>query len=134
MNKCGWIYFSASIWIIVSFSLLYKAFHLFSLKDDLLFISLAFLIGFLKGKFVLSKSAKRLIDRIQDLKSPIRIRNVYPTYYFFLVLFIGLMGVFLKKAPINSGLKGVVNLCVSIALLRGSCVYFSEAKKIRSYL
>ena len=85
-------------------------------------ITLALLIGYLKGKKVLGKSAQKGIQRIYSLSNPASITKIYkPSYYLLLGSMVGI-GFLAKFLPLD--LRGFIDTTIGAALINGSMVYF----------
>lgn len=101
----------------------------------LLFIFLASLIGFLKGKFFLSKSTKRSIEATMKLEDSLA--NCFlgwaKAWGLRGFLIIGLMialGVFFggNYSPFDSFGRGLIRIAIGIALLIGSQSFWLKLK------
>ncbi len=88
------------------------------------------LIGCLKGRFVLGKSAHKGIQRILTFPNPTSIGNIYNAkYYILLFLMVGL-GMSIKYLGIPDDIRGFIDMAIGIALFTGSMIYFREASKL----
>lgn len=93
----------------------------------LVIVALGLFIGYFKGKFVLGKSAKRGIERIQSFPNPTSLSNIYSAkYYILLAIMIGL-GMSMKYLGVPSDVRGFVDVAVGAALINGSMFYFKAA-------
>jgi hypothetical protein len=87
-------------------------------------VALGLIIGYFKGKFVLGKSAKQGIARIQSFSNPTALSNIYSAkYYVLLGIMIGL-GMSMKHLGIPADVRGLVDVAVGSALINGSMYYF----------
>lgn len=148
MTHRAWIAVSGVIWIVVGAFLLYKGLRFISdgsLGSDTLcfrlqemfgspqqaavaLIAAGLLVGFVKGKFVLSKTVKRVAIRISSLPRPIRFLQVYaPSYWVLIGTMIGL-GLSLRFFPIPVDLRGFIDTAVGSALINGGLLYFRAAR------
>ena len=93
----------------------------------LLLITLALLMGFLKGRMVLSKTVTRISNRFFSFGSHMTLKQMYPTYYIAIILSMMFMGMTLRFVPISADLKGVVDVAVGSALINGAMQYFRLA-------
>ena len=140
------IAFSGILWMGVGILLLVKGFsliltplagskgtfiysYMFSLSGNaqqaaLLLICLGLLIGFFKGRFVLNKTAARVIRRIQKLPNPCSVFSLYSPSYLALLSSMILLGVLLKFIPIPFDIKGIIDVAIGSALTNGSSFYF----------
>ncbi len=95
-------------------------------------VSLALLLGFIKGRFVLSKTARRVCLRIAALPLPILAKQVYSAPYLILISGMMLLGIAMKFLPIPLDLKGALDIAIGSALLNGSLLYFRAAFSFRA--
>lgn len=144
MSPKKWIVASGFLWLLAGVSLLVKGLRFIEagLKstDSLSFkmspwlgrpeqagailIAIGLMIGFLKGRLVLSKSAQRISARILALKPPIRISQVYPVAYWILLGSMMGLGFSLRFLPIAIDLRGCIDVAIGSALINGSLFYF----------
>lgn len=143
-----WIFLSGLIWSIVGFYLLSKGLTLvvYSLQADytpflayfsskvqteetaiLLMISIALFIGYIKGRFVLLKMVKRVVERILTLTPPIKIKELYSKSYLALLFTMVFIGISVKFLPISQDISGFIDLIIGAALLNGSLLYYRFA-------
>jgi len=146
--KCkGWIVFSGILWALLGMWLLYKGICLIAASafgPDLnhswasrlfgkaergaeIAVGISVLIGFCKGRFILSKTARRVCHRILSLTPPIQLHQVYSLSYAFLILGMMGLGVTLKFLPIPTDVRGMIDAAVGAALVTGSMFYFRAA-------
>ena len=97
-------------------------------------IAAALFVGYLKGRFVLSKTVKRVVDGIARLSLPIHFYQVYSKKYLLLIGSMIALGVLLKFLPIFVEVRGFVDVAVGTALIQGSLHYFKSAKALKVYL
>ena len=138
-----WIFISGGIWLLVGVLLLTRGISLllltlvkssesFPLLDIvgrreqgiLLLIALGLGLGFVKAKWVLAKSAQRVIRRILSLTPPVAIAKVYSLSYLFLLLGMVLLGLSMKWSGLPFDVRGLINVFVGSALVNGAFVYF----------
>ncbi len=91
---------------------------------------LGLLVGYIKGKTVLSKSAMRAIERIHRYPSPFAIKHLYTLPYFFIILGMMGLGLLLRFCSIPVDIHAVIDLSVGSALIYGSSMYFKQAFKL----
>jgi hypothetical protein len=84
-------------------------------------------IGFIKGNFVLRRSANRVLNHIVNQEEPIQLKNLYPKSYLILLGCMCAMGMSLKWIPINPDVKGLIDITVGTALIIGSWHYFKKS-------
>jgi hypothetical protein len=152
MGYKSWIVVSGLFWAAAGFSLLYKGLHLISQgalgpdgayslsaswfgggeRGATALVALGLLVGFIKGRFVLAKTVKRVCGRILSLSLPIRIGQVYSSSYVVLIGSMILLGMTLRFLPIPLDVRGVIDVAIGSALLNGSMFYFRAAQGIRT--
>lgn len=89
-------------------------------------ITFALILGFLKGKYILSKSAFREINRISLLPNPISIKHFYSKKYYFIFSTMLLLGMLMRHLPISYDTRGFIDVIIGSALLQGSLFYFKH--------
>lgn len=152
MDQKKWILFSGFLWLGVGVMLLYKGLRFisdatlssdsicFHLKD--LFgspaqagtgmIAVGMMIGFAKGRFVLSKTVARVVGKIKTLEAPIRLSKVYPPAYWILIGSMVVLGMILKILPIPVDARGLIDVAVGSALTNGAMLYFRAAQRLKT--
>jgi len=90
-------------------------------------IAVGLLLGFIKGRFVLSKTVARVVERILSLSLPIRLGDVYAKSYYFLILGMMGLGLFMRFAPIWQDIRGLIDIAVGSALINGAMLYFRRS-------
>ncbi len=137
MNKNSLISIAGGFWCVVGLFLIVRGFGLYQLADQeqhstQIAITLsgitAALIGLIKGKFVLSKTAKKNKTRIHQLEDPVGIHQIFAKpFYFFIPMMMGL-GVLLRSY--NEYLGGYVVVAaiycgIGMALIVSSRTYWA---------
>lgn len=85
------------------------------------------LIGFFKGRFVLGRSAQRVVNRIRTFPNPTPIYNLYSRgYYLLLAVMIGL-GLSIKYLGLPDDVRGFIDVAIGAALINGAAIYFRIA-------
>lgn len=130
-------YIASVVWIFGGVVLFIKSYSMLSvaqkLNSNYLYIIaaliLAFTIGMLKNKFIMSKFCRRNIDRIMNLKNPKVYQFYEAKFVFFLILMI-LFGAFLSRVTIGNFMAslavGTFDLSLSTALLTSSTQFFRK--------
>lgn len=90
----------------------------------MLLICIALLIGFIKGRYVLSKTVKRVSVHLLSQKGPLKIVDAYPKSYIYILSSMILLGVVVKFLPISKTVLGFIDLAVGSALVQGAMHYF----------
>ncbi len=93
-------------------------------EAPLILVSLGLVIGFLKGRLILSKTATRIIRGIISKPNPFPIKDLYSKGYLLILGSMCLLGMTLRWVPIAYDLKGVLDVAVGSALINGSAFYF----------
>jgi hypothetical protein len=151
LSKTTWIAISGMIWFIIGIGLLtlglnfiiYKAqieFHeTTSLiakiaplaggreRAALTLIVIGLIIGFIKGRFVLVKTVRRVVERILRLTPPIKFSEVYSKGYLMLIGAMILLGMSMKWLGFPMEIRGVVDVAIGSALMNGGVAYFRTA-------
>jgi len=144
----SWIVLSGVTWFVIGFFLLSKGINLsvYSLSASsspiisflshftktpeqsvLLLISLALFLGYIKGRFVLLKTVKKVVSRILSLEEPIKVSQVYSKNYLILLFSMIALGVTIRYLPIAQDIRGFVDLTIGAALMNGALLYFRFA-------
>lgn len=129
MKRTFWIFLSGFVWFVAGVFLLYKGIHFIAsaqlAEETATWLMMAALVvGFLKGRFVLSKTVKRVVDRIQSLPLPIRLWNAYAPSYWILIGSMVLLGMSFRFLPIPLQYRGMVDVAIGSALVNGAMLYF----------
>ena len=129
MKHKSWITFSGITWLTIGTFLLYKGLKLLSGSENAtLFMAIGLAIGYLKGRYVLSKTVQRVSVRIASLSLPIRPGQVYaPSYWILIGSMMGL-GLLFRFLPIPVDIKGFIDVAIGSALMNGAMLYFRSAK------
>lgn len=91
-------------------------------------VVIALMIGFLKGRFVLGKSAKRGVERLRSFSDPAPLAWIYSAkYYILLAAMIGL-GISVKYMGLSNDVRGLIDAAIGSALINGAMIYFRQAK------
>lgn len=150
---------SGTIWFAIGFSLLFLGIHFLldgTLNPSLLteephpllafiahytggvqtaaflLIALALLIGSLKAKKVLQKVVKKMVARISSFPNPTEITNIYSYSYLLLIGVMMLLGMGLRYFGVPKDIRGVIDVAVGSALLKGGISYFKEMVALRN--
>lgn len=100
----------------------------------LMCICIGLFVGFMKGRFVLSKTVTRLSNRFFSYGRPMLLKEMYPAYYLALVGSMILLGMSLKWMPVPQELRGTVDVAIGAALTNGAFQYlrvaFSKGRQV----
>ena len=138
MDKQRLLQIAGLIWIIVGLFLIYRGSGLYNLavieqntsKETLIIsVILGVVIGILKGKFVLSKTALRNRNRINQLVPPLSIHSVFSGSFYGLIAGMMILGFLLRE--FNAYLGGYVVVAsiycgIGMALIAASSVYWKN--------
>lgn len=92
----------------------------------LILIGLSLCMGYLKGRYILRKTAKREVSRIVALPSPIRFNQLYTKKYYILLGVMIFLGLLMKLAALD--VRGAVDVTVGSALISGAILYFRHGR------
>lgn len=92
---------------------------------------LALVVGYLKGRFVLGKSARKGVERILAFPNPVSILQIYSPKYFILLAGMVLLGISIKYMGLPNDIRGAIDVTIGIALLTGALIYFRYAGILR---
>ena len=129
MKHAQWIGFSGLIWAIVGSSLLLRGFALLQAhtpqNTTTMWLLVALLIGYMKGRFVFTKTVTRITKRICELPLPISWKKVYPPIYWIVLGSMGILGFLFRFLPPD--IRGCADTAIGSALLYGSLLYLRNA-------
>jgi uncharacterized membrane protein len=137
VNKNSLTSIAGGFWCIVGLVLIVRGFNMYQLADQeqnstqiAIIISgiTAALIGLVKGKFVLSKTARKNKTRIHALEDPVRIHQIFTKPFYFLIPMMMGLGVLLRSY--NEYLGGYVVVAaiycgIGMALIVSSRIYWA---------
>lgn len=92
-------------------------------------IALALILGAVKGRFVLSRSAKRNCERLSQIKTPAPLHQIFPPPFYFLIALMMLLGISMTYFELAPDIRGVVDVAVGAALINGAVAYFKAFSK-----
>jgi hypothetical protein len=136
VNKNSLYALAGSIWGLVGLFLIIRgavmyqdALNTQNATQTALMISIAvsIIVGVAKGRFVLSKTARRNKSRIENIDGPLKIHHVYAKSFYFLIAGMILLGVSLRT--FNEYLGGYVVVAaiycgIGLALMVSSLTYW----------
>lgn len=93
----------------------------------LLLITVALIVGLLKGRLVLIKSVKRVVARIHSLPQPLKINQVYSWGYLAIIAGMMGLGMLIRVLKLPADIHGLVDVAIGSALINGSMIYFRFA-------
>lgn len=95
-------------------------------------LTVALLIGYVKGRKVLGKSAEKGSKRILTLPNPAPLSKIYPPAYYILLGGMVALGMSMKWFGFPLDVRGLVDVAVGSALINGAMIYFKNAFLIKS--
>ncbi len=84
-------------------------------------------LGYVKGKFVMTKAAGKGISHIRSLPNPTKLYHVYSRRFVILILGMMTLGMSIKWFGVPIDIRGFIDLAIGSALINGSMIYFREA-------
>jgi uncharacterized membrane protein len=138
VNKNSLYALAGSVWGLVGLFLMIRGVTMYqtaletqSASQTALAISIAIsiIVGVAKGRFVLSKTARRNKSRIESIEGPLKVHHVYAKSFYFLIAGMILLGVSLRT--FNEYLGGYVVVggiyCgIGLALMVSSLTYWKR--------
>lgn len=94
----------------------------------LIVVMAALYIGYFKGRYVLGKSAKRGVERIQSFENPAPIKNIYSAKYYIIIGSMVALGISIKYMGLSNDVRGMVDVIIGSALVNGAMIYFRMAQ------
>ena len=96
-------------------------------------VVLGIMVGFFKGLFVLSKSARKNRSRIQSLESPVKIHQLFSKPFYGLIAGMMLLGILVRS--FNEYLGGYIVVAgiycaIGVALMVGSRAYWKPETEV----
>lgn len=87
-------------------------------------IAIALLIGYMKGRFVLGKSSRRIVNRIRSFPNPTSLTNLFSPAYLLLMGSMVLLGISIKYFGLPHDIRGFIDIAVGSALINGAVMTF----------
>jgi len=151
LSKTTWIAISGIIWFIIGVGLLFLGLNFILFKAQiqpqetssliahltpmtggreqaaLALIIVGLILGFIKGRFVLVKTVRRVVERILLLTPPISFFQVYSKGYLLLIGGMITLGMSMKYLGLPMEVRGLIDVAIGSALMNGAMVYFRVA-------
>ncbi len=138
MNKNSLYALAGSIWGLVGLFLMIRGVTLYQTALETqnatqtalaISIAISIIVGVAKGRFVLSKTARRNKLRIENIEGPLKIHHVYAKSFYILIAGMILLGVSLRT--FNEYLGGYVVVAaiycgIGLALMVSSLIYWKQ--------
>ncbi|MGE5195877.1 MAG: hypothetical protein ACM3JI_00935 [Anaerolineae bacterium] len=150
------ILFCGIIWFFIGAFLLIKGLHfivdaisdadllqktslikpLLSLMQDkeqaaLFLIACGLIVGFIKGRIILIKTIRRLVERILTKTVPFKITEIYTTRYYVLIGLMMGLGFGMRFMPFGQDVRGCIDVAIGSALVNGALLFFRFALAVR---
>jgi hypothetical protein len=143
LNKKRLTIIAGGLWCIIGLVLVVRGLSLYQLAEmeqhaTKIAITIsgiaAGLIGLIKGKFVLSKTAQRNKNRIYNLDDPVGLQDIFSKPFYFLIPMMMGLGILLRSY--NQYLGGYIVVAaiycgIGMALIFSSRVYWFTEPQIR---
>lgn len=141
MSKNNLIYIAAGLWGLIGVLLITRGIDMYQLAVDeqnstqmgiIFSVTIGIIVGFFKGLFVLSKSARKNKSRIQGLESPLKIHQIFSKPFYGLIVGMMLLGILIRN--FNEYLGGYIVVAgvycgIGVALMVGSRAYWKSEDK-----
>ena len=138
LNKNSLTSIAGGLWCVIGLFLIFRGFGLYQLAGQeqhstkiaiTLSVISALLIGLIKGRFVLSKTARKNKARIHGLEDPVHIHQIFAKPFYFLIPMMMGLGVLLRSY--NEYLGGYVVVAaiycgIGMALIISSRTYWAR--------
>lgn len=124
MKKQTALLLSGAIWLGIGGMLLYKGLKFLTAiaeqgreQGALALIAIGLIIGFIKGRVVLS----RVVNRVKSMSEPIAFGELFNLRYLILIGTMMLIGVAMRFVRID--IRGTVDVAIGAALINGAMLY-----------
>lgn len=94
-------------------------------------LSIALLVGMIKGRFVLGKTARRTVSRILQTPEPIALKELFSPKYLLLVAFMISLGILMNRSKMSLDIRAIIDVAVGSALIQGGVQYFRSALQLK---
>lgn len=91
-------------------------------------LAICLFVGYMKGCYVLGKSAIKGVNRILTFTNPMHIKNIYSPKYYILLGSMMFLGMLAKLLPTD--IRGAVDVTIGAALINGAVIYFRSAYEV----
>ena len=144
MSKSSLFTLAGSIWSLVGLLLIYRAWDMYVLALEtqnasqqavIVSVVVGLIIGAVKGKFVLSKTARRNKSRIDRLEGPLKPHHVYAKPFYFFILGMISLGIALRFWNEMIGgyiVVGAIYVGIGMALCVSSLVYWKQEPMVEN--
>jgi hypothetical protein len=87
-------------------------------------ICVALLVGFMKGRMVLSKAVARIAERMEVQGDRLTLKQVYDKRYYLILVLMMALGFVMRALDLPLDVRGGIDVAVGSALIHGSLLYF----------
>jgi len=141
VNKNSLYTIAGSVWGLVGLMLMVRGGLMFqtalttqnaSQTAVILAIIASLVLGTVKGRFVLSKTARRNKSRIEQLEEPLKLQHVYAKSFYFLIVGMIALGISLRAFNEYLGgfvVVGAIYCGIGLALIVSSTVYWQQDRR-----
>ncbi|MBB65312.1 MAG: hypothetical protein CMO81_09635 [Waddliaceae bacterium] len=95
-----------------------------------IWILLALVLGYYKGKFVLSKTVLRAARNLESLANPAKVGDLFSRNYLILIAVMMGIGMGMNFLGVPIDMRGFIDIAVGAALIYGSILYFRTARAL----
>ena len=95
-------------------------------------IAVALVIGQMKGRVILSKSANREVTRIRSLPDPSPLLHLFSGRFYLLMVIMMSLGMAMTLFSVPLDIRGLIDVIVGVALIQGSLVYLRSSRAATS--
>lgn len=86
------------------------------------------MIGFVKGRFVLSKTVQRSVQRIKSLPNPTSVFKLYSKGNVILIVVMMAIGMLMRILGVPTDVRACIDMAVGSALIQGGMLYFRQLR------
>lgn len=133
MRHRGWVLTSGALWFAMGIVLMYKGLSYVAAGQSPLghwIVFSALIVGFLKGRLVLVKTVKKMVERIYSLTLPIRFSQVYTRSYWILIGSMMMLGMVFRFLALPVEVRGFIDITIGSALVNGAMLYFRAVRTV----
>jgi hypothetical protein len=139
LKKQTLMFMAGAVWLIVGAALIAKGVGLMlsalhgkaalvgSAPVAMILLIVGMVVGMLKGRFALSRSAMRTIGRLSPMEGPVRLTQLYRIQDIVLIAAMVALGRILHLTHCPGDIHGFIDVAVGTGLVYGAVVYFRFA-------
>lgn len=94
-------------------------------------VTLGLLLGFVKGRTVLKKTALRQAKAIRTAPNPAKITTLFNKRYLLLIAAMMGLGMIMRILPISADTRGLIDLTIGAGLINGAMNYLRIGMDIK---